>query len=320
MLDQIGRLGDRARDEQRAFRELDALPHAPLVLVARIGGLERVGAGADLQHDVHDVLQLHVVDARPHVDPVAGVEPDPLARQATERVVQRLHAHLGPPAALGHGRARVHDVVGHEARIVDLHQEPGVDDRLVLLPHGVGDREQVFLVGLVVGVVLPSLDVRGRDGGDELFLHADAAERGLEVVDVRLHLRLPAISDGAGAGEAPRPRVGRLADGGSVELRERDILLRSRPRQRFGHNLVVADEEDCRENRLLTRMSLTKQEIGSRAARDPVIAAVVGTPVGQGAHHLQQVGRPRQAARVRREDPLAAAVHGLDQPAGLTYS
>src|SRR5271170_3196103 len=39
------------------------VPHAPLVLMARIGRLERIAGGFNPQHDVDDVLQFHVVDA-----------------------------------------------------------------------------------------------------------------------------------------------------------------------------------------------------------------------------------------------------------------
>ena len=85
---------------------LGALPLLPLVLVARIGGLERIGAGADLEDDVDDVLELHVVDARAHVDAVAGVEANAVRRDSGERRVERLDAQLRPLAALGDARGR----------------------------------------------------------------------------------------------------------------------------------------------------------------------------------------------------------------------
>ena len=43
---------------------LTLFPDPPFVLVARVGRLERIRAGVDPQHDVDDVLQLHVVHAR----------------------------------------------------------------------------------------------------------------------------------------------------------------------------------------------------------------------------------------------------------------
>src|SRR5881409_3809208 len=48
----------------------DVLEHVVLVLVTRIGRLEGVRPGVDLEHDVDDVLQFHVVDARADVDAV----------------------------------------------------------------------------------------------------------------------------------------------------------------------------------------------------------------------------------------------------------
>ena len=52
VLDDVGGVGDDAGDDALAVRELDALPCLPFVLVARVGGLEAVGAGVDRQpHD-----------------------------------------------------------------------------------------------------------------------------------------------------------------------------------------------------------------------------------------------------------------------------
>jgi hypothetical protein len=70
------------------------------MLVARIGGLEGIGAGTDLQDDVDDVLELHVVDARPHIDAVAGVVADLLRRNVAQRMIKRLDPDLGPLATL----------------------------------------------------------------------------------------------------------------------------------------------------------------------------------------------------------------------------
>src|SRR4029453_3177748 len=44
MLDDIGRVADDARDQHLAWRQLDRSPDHPFVLVARIGGLELIGA------------------------------------------------------------------------------------------------------------------------------------------------------------------------------------------------------------------------------------------------------------------------------------
>ena len=79
-----------------AVRQLDVFPHLPFVLVARVRGLERIGSGPDLQDDVDDVLELHVVDARPHIDAVAGVVADLFGRDVAQRMIERLDATLLP--------------------------------------------------------------------------------------------------------------------------------------------------------------------------------------------------------------------------------
>src|SRR5882724_6425096 len=46
MFDDVGGMTDNPRDENLAFREFYLLPHPPLVFMARVGGLDQVGAGA----------------------------------------------------------------------------------------------------------------------------------------------------------------------------------------------------------------------------------------------------------------------------------
>ena len=65
--------------------QLHRLPNVVLVLVARVGRLERVGAGVDPQDHVDDLAERHVVHARALVDAVAGVEADLLRRDAAQR-------------------------------------------------------------------------------------------------------------------------------------------------------------------------------------------------------------------------------------------
>ena len=98
MLHQHGRLGDHAGHEHLVVGQLGPLPFLPLVLMPRVRGLERVAAGTDLENDIDDVFQLHVVNARAHVHAVAGVEPDRdpsgMPASAVLRASTRSSAHL----------------------------------------------------------------------------------------------------------------------------------------------------------------------------------------------------------------------------------
>src|SRR4030095_10295099 len=60
VLDAIRRVGDNARDEDLAGRELDVLPDVVLVLVARVRRLEREGARLDLENDRRDLPQRRI--------------------------------------------------------------------------------------------------------------------------------------------------------------------------------------------------------------------------------------------------------------------
>src|ERR1700686_4101270 len=76
VLDDVRGMGDDPGDDRLALGQPHLGPDLPLVLVARVGGLEGIGAGVDPQHDVNEVPQLHVVHARPDIDAVAGVVAD----------------------------------------------------------------------------------------------------------------------------------------------------------------------------------------------------------------------------------------------------
>ena len=291
----------------------------------RVRRLERVGAGPDLQHDVHEVLELEVVDAGTNVDAVAGVPAHLVPGQPPQGVVERLHAHLRPPAHLIDAQLRMRHVVGRQVGIVDLHEESGVDDRPVLLVHGIGDREQVLLVGLVVRVLLPVLDARRGDRGNEGLVGVRVGERGLEVLDVRLHVLVARVGDGPGADHVQRPhgRTGHRAREPLVELGEGPHLSRSAPRAscrvpvglearqalvdvgdeaRLAHLAVVHDVQ--------AELGLLGDDLPHRAPHPGgVRVLIVGSTRRLGLDHLEQVARTWQAAGVGGENTVAAALH-----------
>ena len=70
--------------------------------------------------------------------------------------------------------------------IVDLQQETGIDDGLVLFVHRVGDGEQIgFIIGVIV-VFHPVFDGARRDGGEKGLLVLLSLEAGFEIVDLLL--------------------------------------------------------------------------------------------------------------------------------------
>src|SRR5258708_27149836 len=64
--------------------------------------------------------------------------------------------------------------------MVDLQEESRVDDRPILLAHGLGDALEERLVARVVLVPEPMLDGAGRVGGKKCLGDPDALERRLE--------------------------------------------------------------------------------------------------------------------------------------------
>jgi hypothetical protein len=52
-----------------------------------------------------------------------------------------------------------------QARVVDLHLESGRDDAFVFLAHGFGDRQNMFVVGLVVRFSIVPAQLEGETDG-----------------------------------------------------------------------------------------------------------------------------------------------------------
>jgi hypothetical protein len=99
-------------------------------------------------------------------------------------MVQRLDLGHGELAVFLGGRLGIDlvEVLG-DRRIVDLQHEPGVDDRLVFLPHGVGAGEDELVVALVMAVADAGA-TRRTDRGHEAFADTARLERCLEVGNV----------------------------------------------------------------------------------------------------------------------------------------
>jgi hypothetical protein len=199
VLDDVGVVGDDTRDELLALRKRHVLPHPPLVLVAGVGLLHGVVAGVDLEDEPDGVAQRRVVGMGPVPAAPADVVADPLLGQAAQRVVERVDAELGPAAVVVVGLpARQHRVpLVHEDGVVDLEQEPGVDDRLVLLVQRVGEAVDERLLGLVVLVGQPVRAGRGHHRKEPLDVRM-GLERRLEVGDVAIE-RSAVVGDRAGA-------------------------------------------------------------------------------------------------------------------------
>src|SRR6185437_12500591 len=83
---------DYAWDQDLALGQFDVLPHLPFVLVTRVRRLDEIGRRPDLQHEVYEMLQLEVVNARRDVHAVAGVKADSIFRYAAQGVIDGLDA------------------------------------------------------------------------------------------------------------------------------------------------------------------------------------------------------------------------------------
>ena len=127
---------------------------------------------------------------------------DAILRQSGDGVVERVDAQCRPFPVLreivGGKRDIVH--VGQE-RIVDLHHQPGVDDRLVFFAQRLGELEQELFVVLVIFVPVARNGARRRHHRQEGVGDRRAFQRGLEDRDVLLQRGVALIGDRADAND-----------------------------------------------------------------------------------------------------------------------
>ena len=151
VLDDIGGVADHAGQNHPAVRQFDVLPELPFVFVADIAGLERIGMRIHRQHDIDDVAHRDVGDVGSVPAAPAQMEADAVLRQAADRVVERLDPDHRELLVLFDRRLRIdHVPVLGDCRIIELEDEAGVEDRLVLLAHRIGAGVEELLLGLVI--------------------------------------------------------------------------------------------------------------------------------------------------------------------------
>ena len=164
VLDDVGRMADHAGGDSLALWKAHRFPHAPLVLVPRVGAFNQVSSRAHFQDKVDDRAQRHVrrVWARPAAP--AYVIADTLLRKTLQRVVDQLDLPCDPVTIILEGRRRHHSIERHrEPCVVELQIQTSIDDGAVLRAHGIRDRQGQIFCGLVV-LVLPIRDHARRRG------------------------------------------------------------------------------------------------------------------------------------------------------------
>src|SRR6266446_1822881 len=306
------------------------LPQPPFVLVPWIGKLDGIAAGAHLQNEIGDILEGNVGAVRPRPAAPADVISDLFPWKPLDRVVYDLDLAGEPGAVLLQCLGRHHPIVAHGgARVVELHQQTGIDDRLVLGVHRIGDRLLEIIVARIIFVLAIGNDARRRRHGQERFHHLDAVERILEVVDVLLQLGLTGISD--------RRHHYRVHDGfdlvARIELRVE--LRKTRPVDATGERIAARKRPPLETAEAKERVLRPADRFSELAVADDVDAdlGLLAHDFGNGCLEASRIGSlveglaglfrgeklaqrrgTDEAADMGGEDPIRAAFHCRPAP------
>jgi hypothetical protein len=252
---------------------------------------------------------------------------DAVGRQACDGVVDDVHLLRHPATIVIERCRRHHAVIGDGiARVVELHQEAGIDDHLVFGVHRRRDGRHNGVFAFIEFILAVRDDACRRRHRQERFFHLYALECSLEVVDVALQLRLPGVLDrpdanclGRGGDAFARIELGiefreTLAVGAALEriggiMLDRTALEAAqtlqcilRPADRFAE-LAVAHHVDT-GLRLLTHDG--GDALGQAFLVRPRVVRLAGL---LGAQKLLQSWRADQAADMAGENAVAAALH-----------
>ena len=296
------------------------------MLVARIGALDDKGADIHAEDEVDDVLERHVGGVRAGPAAPADVIADAVRRQTGDRLVEHLDLQPQPFAVIGKAPRRHHAVIGDGGtRIVELQHEAGIDDHAIFGAHRGADGADQFFFALVIFVLAVGDDAGRRSNRKERLDHIDALQRGFEIVDVALQLRLAGIGDrpdahrldrggdafagielGIKFGEllavdAAREWIGAGLDRPPLEAAQpfEHVL---RPADRFAE-LAVADDVDADFGLLVHHLRDRRRQALVISGRVVRLAGLLG------AQKLLQRLRPDQAADMGGQDAVGAALH-----------
>ena len=287
--------------------------------VTRIGGLERDRARPRQKHDVDDVGERHVAMVRPLVIAPAHMHARLLRRHIRQRMIQCLDMLPRSLAELLERQIGVLDMPPHrEVGAIDLHRNACIRDCFVFVAHRLGDREQIRLLVRVILVAEEQRDDPGRSRAEKCSGGLHPAERRFQMCDIGLRRLGVGDRDRAGAGRCLAARPAGIAKDALRQPRKlREILIdkgvarTAKPAEavldigriaRLRH-LAVIDEVDA-------GMRLFPDDLRNRVADARLERRAVDRHAFLlGEHRADQILGPRQAAGMRRQEPLRPIRH-----------
>src|SRR5215472_1534962 len=139
--------------------------------VAWVGCLEGEAARFGEKDGLDDVSERDVAMVRAFVITPAEVQPQPVLRDALQRVIERFDVEPRLFTEFRKAQLGILDVPAHcEIRAIDLQDQTGLRDSLVFLPHRLGDREQVGLLTRIMTIVEKQRDDAWRGSAEKGFL------------------------------------------------------------------------------------------------------------------------------------------------------
>ena len=314
MLDEVRRGVDETWNEDLSFGQLCVLPDMPVMRMSRIGGLDHVSAGLNLEDEVQYLGEAHIAGMGRFLIAPADVKPHSIFLNATEGIIEPFDPDFDTRSEVLNGsvgKLGYHAVDAHLGSI-NLEDEPTIDDCAILLRHNLRYRFDVGLVARVILVRQPLRNDPHASGRHKRLRSAGRILRCDQVLDV--------ASEGASVFPCKRPHTGgawtpglwRIGPHFAVPLaiaweivdepeggRRSDLFesLQALPHivDKAGlTHLAIVDN-------VYTNLSLLAHRIEYYFSKN-----LFSLPSGKGP--VEEVGRPGQATCVSSKDAVCAAL------------
>src|SRR5580692_6037089 len=310
---------EHTRHEDLVVGQLGLLPHGPFMRMPRVGGLHDQRHRLRLDQDRGDLRKRDVVVVGPLVIAPADVDARAVRRHIRQGVVQHLDVECRALEEIRFTQILERGVVGHrQVRAVKLQYKPCADDRFVFFLHRCGDGFDISLVGRVMPVGLKHRHETGRSGGHEPFGDRDLGERRAQIGEVLGEgLAVPqghrADTDGASryigaghpliGGDEVRVLPGVQARLGGLVTGESGKAVRDIGRVAGLRHLAVIDDVDA-------DIGLAANDVDDSLPGQAVeFGLVIRLALVLAHQELAQLGRPRQAPDMGRQNAVLAGLH-----------
>ncbi len=254
----------------------------------------------------------------------AQVHAELFGTRSAQRMIEGLDVQLRTFAKLLRVQSRVLNMPPHcQVGAVDLQHESRREQRRVFAAHRIGDGVEIRFFARIEVVAKEERHHSGRGRAYEYVRRIRPSERRLQVLNILLYRRSIANGNRRIARRALAPRTPGVPEHTPGNFRETNEVLVdervARPAESVQPVLDVRGIARLRQLAIVHDVDSAGDLLLHHLPDGRANSSCQGRGIDRQAlllckHHLHEIGRPGQAARMGGEEPIDAALHGRQRP------